>query len=96
MIFPHSEINTINEKLRSDIIEAAEAWIESIVNYHLQRSDVSNDSIFDIVESVKNNLKAHTANFAAKRIYRIESDLEILENEILQLLNAIRTSDEYF
>ena len=46
MIFPHSEINTINEKLRSDIIEAAEAWIESIVNYHLQRSDVSNDSIF--------------------------------------------------
>lgn len=95
MLFPHTEMDSMYDKLRSDIIKAAEEWVESYVKYCLQNTDVSNDSILDIVQSVKNNLNSHTAIFAANRIYGLESDIKILEKEISQILNGIHQSDEY-
>ena len=92
----HTERDSINDKLKLEIYNAIENWVNSLVDYHLQHLNIPDDSIFDIAASIKKNLKSHSASFVARMTFNIDREQETIEAEINQLLRASSNAERFF
>lgn len=90
----YTEIDNINENLRLEIGEAVDKWVNSLVDYHLQNINTPDNPIIDRAATIKEHLRNHSAALAADMTYGIEEKWKLIENEMVQLLEAIAKAEQ--
>ena len=90
----YTERDAINDKLKLEIGEAVEKWVNSLVDYHLQNLGISDDSIIDKAATVKEGLRSHSAVLVANMVCGLDEKWKPIEAEMVQLLRASATAEE--